>query len=87
MKVYIELTDGQKRKLFPLFDKIMNASDSKPKMLLAQIHITGAYAVAVCGVLSNKKSLKLQEAMKPSSKGKTVGGKHAKKALLKARNN
>ena len=85
-KVYIELTEEQKEKLYPLFDAVMIGKDkNKPVMLLSQIHITGRDAVATCGIIDYETSLKLQAVFSEKSVGKTVGDAHAKKALAKAR--
>ena len=84
-KVYIELTDDQKKKLFPLFDDVMEHAYLDPVMLLAQIHITGADAVAVCTTVPNDKSLKIQALYGEKFVGKMAGDKCAKANLKKAR--
>ena len=85
--VYIELTEEQKEKLFPLFDKLAREGDPEEKtvMLLAQIHTTGRDAVAACRIIDHEKSLKIQAVFSEKLVGKTVGYKGAEKRLAKAR--
>ena len=84
-KVYIELTDEQKEKLKPLFDIVLDATViDKPVMLLAQIHFSGRRAAAICGIIDNATSLKVQEAIKPKSVGIMADDKFARSIIKKA---
>lgn len=83
--VYIELTDEQKEKLFPLFDEVAKHSDTDPVLLLSQIHIVGRDAVAVCRIVDHEKSLKIQAVFGEKWVGKIVNFKGAHSRLLKAR--
>ena len=83
--VYIELTEEQKEKLFPLFDEVTRHSETDPVMLLAQIHITFNDAVAACRTVDYEKSLKIQAVFDEKLVGKLVGYKDAEKRLAKAR--
>ena len=84
--VYIELTEEQKEKLFPLFDGLMKANEKgEVALLLAQIHLTGCDAVANCRLIDSETSTRIQAAFNPKVVGKIVGEKHAKKSLAKAR--
>ena len=85
MKKYIELTDDQIEKLTPLFNQVDRHSNGKPVMLLAQILMVNGSAVAVCGIISHAKSLKIQEAMSTKSVGKVIDYKQAITRLQKAR--
>lgn len=84
-KYYIELTDEQKERLFPLFDKVAQEYEKgTPGMLIAQIHYTGRDAVAVCAFVEFETAKKLSLAIK-GKEPKTVTEKHALNALKKAR--
>ena len=84
--VYIELTEEQKEKLSPLFDEVAkNSTVEKSVMLLAQIHISGWGATAVCRIVSHEKSKKIQAVFGEKLVGKIADGKDAEKALVKAR--
>ena len=85
-KVYIELTDEQREKLFPLFDQVMAANEIlSPGILMAQIHYTGKDAVAICAFIENKTAIEVIKVIKPENAGKLVGEKYTKDALKKAR--
>lgn len=85
-KVYIELTDEQKEKLFPIQDALIKSNQrGKPSMIIAQVLFTGRDAVAVVGEISYENSLKIQEALKPSAKGKMMTDKMTQRQLAKAR--
>lgn len=84
--VYIELTEEQKEKLEPLFDAVTDGSEKKKQVILmAQIHVSGRDAVAVCRIIDHEKSAKIQEVLNPKIVGKIVGYVHTQKALDKAR--
>ena len=88
-KIYIELNEGQKEKLEPLFNKVLEAAEAEtPVMLLAQIHFDFNGTVAVCGIIDHETGIKMQELMGMSEKkiGKAVGGyKHIEELTKKAR--
>lgn len=84
--IYIELTEKQKEKLSPLLDEVAkNSTVEKCVMLLAQIHISGWDATAVCRIVSHEKSKKIQAVFGEKQVGKIADGEHAEKALVKAR--
>jgi hypothetical protein len=87
-KVYIELNDEQKQKLFSLQDKVAQAYEQgKTGAVLAQIHFTGRDAVIVCVFLSHEQTRKIQEITLPErDRVKIADDNFAKKALAKARN-
>jgi len=86
-KVFIELTNKQKKKLGSLFAEVILATiKEKPIMLLAQIYQTNdGDTVAICNVLTHQESIDMQELLSPKDKGQYVGHDYAVKALQKAR--
>ena len=91
VKVYIELTEEQKVKLFPIQDKLMKSNRlGKPDMVIAQVLFTGRDAVAVVGIIDHEKALKIQNALGMKSTTKTgkpkmTTDKMTQRRLAKAR--
>lgn len=83
--IYIELTDEQKEKLSPLFSEVVKHSDTKPVMLLSQIYFDFFDAVAVCRIIDNEKSLKIQSIFGDKKVGKIAKLSRVEQALKKAR--
>lgn len=85
-KIYVELTDEQKQKLFGMQDEIMASNVfGNPSMALGQIHFTGRDAVLVCAVVPHDQAVQVIEIVAPENSGKVAGDKHATEALRLAR--
>ena len=86
-KVYIELSESQIQKLYPLFTEVLKQADyGEHTILLAQIQFDyfGGKAVAVCKIIDNKTSLKLVELVSPQNVGKMINARSFNSAMKKA---
>jgi hypothetical protein len=85
-KIHIELTEGQKQKLIPIQDALMQSNDrGKPSMIIAQVLFTGWDVVAVVGEIKYDKALILQRALGVYKPNQMMTRKMADRRLAKAR--
>ncbi len=85
-KVYIELTDEQKEKLFPIQDALMETNRrGKPGMVIAQVLFTGRDAVAVVGIISDEKAERVRLALSKNPPKRLMTDKMTRRRLEKAR--